>query len=391
MRAMFRMDKLLLLILLAAVFAPAFLSSSRISSITFGKPVGNTVLSNETAEGAWFRTGFIFDPSPTPTVHASCLTELPDGRLLAAWFGGTREGAGDVLIYQSTFDPRDQSWSEPGPLIGPKETQRDLGRYIRKVGNPVLFTDSRAKVWLFYVTVSLGGWSTSHISFITSEDAGRSWSPSRRLVTSPFLNISTMVKGAPFEWSDGAIGVPVYHECLGKFGELLRLSSEGRVLDKIRLTSGRHSIQPVIVPSDERNAIAFLRNCGHPSRAILTQFSLDAGQHWSPLQPLSLPNPNSAIAAVRLPDGSMVLAYNHTTSQRRNLSLASSRDEGRSWQRFYTLEDSTEESTEATKGSFSYPCIIRADDGTIHVAYTWNRTRIKHAMFNEEWVRAHSR
>ena len=39
-------------------------------------------------------------PKESPSVHASTIAESPQG-LVAAWFGGTREGANDVGIWVS--------------------------------------------------------------------------------------------------------------------------------------------------------------------------------------------------------------------------------------------------------------------------------------------------
>ena len=38
------------------------------------------------------RAEFLFESAPFPSVHASTIAETSEG-LLAAWFGGTREGA----------------------------------------------------------------------------------------------------------------------------------------------------------------------------------------------------------------------------------------------------------------------------------------------------------
>ena len=42
-------------------------------------------------------------PTAAPSAHAATLAELPDGRLAAAWFAGTREGAADVAVWFATL------------------------------------------------------------------------------------------------------------------------------------------------------------------------------------------------------------------------------------------------------------------------------------------------
>ena len=54
----------------------------------------------ESTTGSTLRTEFLFDSAPFPSVHASTLVETAEG-IVAAWFGGTREGDEDVGICMS--------------------------------------------------------------------------------------------------------------------------------------------------------------------------------------------------------------------------------------------------------------------------------------------------
>jgi len=220
---------------------------------------------------------------------------------------------------------------------------------------------------------------------MASEDEGETWGPPRRLVASPFFNISTLVKGAPLLFSDGATGLPVYHEFLGKFGELLRLDTAGHVIQKTRLSWGQSSLQPVIVPRSQAEAVGFMRYAGDPPNRILMIRTSDGGAHWSAPVKTALPNPNAAIAGVLLADGRLLLAFNNAGENREDLSLAISEDFGSTWRIARRLEGDPG-SPGAPVPEYSYPWIMQDGAGEIHVLYTWGRSRIKHVRFNRAWL-----
>ena len=329
-----------------------------------------------------FQEEFINPDSPLAMAHVASICELPDRRLAAAWYAGSREGARDVAICFATQAPGQSGWSKPRAIVTRETAAHDLNRGIKKVGNPVIFSDGAGKLWLLYVSITVGGWSGSSLNLTTSTDEGRSWAPSRRLTLSPFFNISELVKNRPVALLDGSWGVSIYHELAGKFPELLWLRETAGELcaTKIRIAGGRSGFQPSLVPLSTNAALAFLRDCS-PQRKISVARTDDDGLIWSSPQALDLPNSDSGLSALRLSDGRLVLAFNDSAIARENLRLAVSVDEGRTWTRIATL-------AEEAGAEFSYPFLIQTRDGAIHLVYTWKRKAIKHVVFNAAWLDA---
>ncbi|HUL91183.1 MAG TPA: sialidase family protein [Burkholderiales bacterium] len=323
--------------------------------------------------------------SSTQSVHSATAAELKDGKLRAFWYGGTREGAADVAIYTSVYSPKEQTWSPERPVMTRELAQRSLRRHVRKLGNPVAGRDRGGRLCLFFVSVSVGGWAGSAINLMVSEDEGETWGPPRRMIASPFFNISTLVKGVPLPLADGTIALPAYHEFLGKFGELLRVDADGRVIGKTRLSWGKSSLQPVIVPRSETDAVAFMRYAGDRPARILMVRTGDAGAHWSEPVKTALPNPDAAVGGVLLAGGPLLLAFNNAEENREDLSLALSADFGASWRLARSLEGESL-LPRAPVNEYSYPWIMQDRAGDVHVLYTWGRSRIKHAVFNRAWL-----
>jgi len=315
----------------------------------------------------------------TNEAHSASIA-ITDGKPVAVWYGGTEEGHRDVAIFSSSFD---RKWSSPLVIADRYSTEQALGRYIRKVGNPNLYSWPDGRLGLYYVSVSIGGWAASSINYMESIDQGVQWTSPIRLVTSPFLNISTLVRTKGLPLSDGGVQLPVYHEFMGKFSETLTLSSDLTVMDKVRISRGKYSLQPAITNLDESSAIGLLRYSGDPPGRVLSVFSEDSGAHWSTPVRTELPNPDSAVSIINLENGYLLLALNDLEDGRHRLSLAmGSADE---WTIVKVLEEETASNLDH-EYEYSYPSMTIDPDGFIHLVYTWNQRRIKHLRFNREWL-----
>ena len=138
-----------------------------------------------------YQMGFIPDSFAEYT-HAVSTTALDNGDLLATWYSGTREGGKDVNIYLARFDSTERRWLKKQVIMTRALSAQGLQRNIKKIGNPVISKAPNGRLWLFFVTVSIGGWAGSAINVMYSDDDSQSWSTPKRLVTTPFFNLSTL-------------------------------------------------------------------------------------------------------------------------------------------------------------------------------------------------------
>lgn len=316
-------------------------------------------------------------PEAAESAHAASLAQLPDGRLVAAWFAGSREGAADVAVWLSVLGKN--GWTTPKAVATRESTAGGTFAYVRKLGNPVLHAEG-SWLHLWYVSVALGGWAGSALEHSVSTDGGATWSPARKLQTSPLASISTLARMPPVALADGGLGLPVYHEFIAKHGEWLRFSATGQLLDKVRMPHERRVLQPAVAVLDEQRALALLRDAGAGPGQIRVASTADAGLSWVAGAALPLGNPNSSLALLRLASGRLLLAAN-PGSGRDALLLWLSSDEGQTWKEARTVEKADDGGAE-----FSYPALLLARDGRIHLAYTWRRQGIKHARFSEAWL-----
>lgn len=321
------------------------------------------------------RREFVYETAPFPSCHASTIVETAPGEFLAAWFGGADEGKPDVAIWGARRTAA--GWSAPFEMA--RET--NIATY-----NPVLYHTRDGVLWLSYkFGPSPQTWTGAMLS---SRDQGKTWSAVEHLPA----GLLGPIKNKPLVLKDGTIVSPTSVESFRSWACWVERSTDnGRtwtkhgpivgpppagagvagpasVPDSNAWRSTHGIIQPAIVPLKGGKLRMFVRATGDIGR-ICQADSTDGGRSWTAARPTSLPNPNSGIDAVGLRDGRIVLVYNHTPRGRSPLNVAVSGD-GENWNRFLALE--------TEPGEFSYPAVIQASDGAVHITYTWNRKKIRH-------------
>jgi alpha-L-rhamnosidase len=310
---------------------------------------------------------FIFERASFPESHAATIAETPEG-LVAAWFGGTKEGNKDVCIWTSHL--KNNQWTTPAKAAD--GVMNDTLRY--PCYNPVLFYAPNGELLLFYkIGPNVAGW-TGWLK--RSKDNGKTWSE-REALPDGFLG---PIKNKPV-LINGVLLCPSSKEKNGWKAHIEFTTDFGKTWSKTdAINDGKTSeaIQPSILSySDGRMQIL----CRSRNTTLNESWSSDGGKTWSAMMASALPNNNSGTDAVTLKDGRQLLVYNHLLPDaswvkgkgpRTPLNVAISKD-GKQWLAALVLEDSP-------ISQYSYPSVIQTKDGLVHIVYTWRREKIKHVV-----------
>lgn len=400
------------LVLLAAILFAFYLATQKQTIDTLQlihqQPVTNTL------QGDWQFTAA--SDLRSRMVHAASMVELPNGKLRGFWFAGSREGAKDISINTAVFDPSTGQWGEETVAITRDGLSQQWQHYVRKLGNAVPVIDDNGRLRLFVVAVTFGGWAASRIVALNSDDLGETWQFDTELKTSPFLNISTLAKTPALHYQDNLIGLPVYHEFLGKFGEILFIDPQNKLIDKSRIGYGRNVLQPLVLAGENNKLNAYLRP--HEKGFAYQSQSDDAGKTWQTVKKTPIENPGAALGGIALSDKHWLLANNCDNEERDVLCILESLDAGETWRNRWLIHDD-----EAVRGSnlnyadfraridaqiwqdsainpaelerslnekacrhgqycsfiFDYPYMLQSRNGDLHLLYTWNKVFIRHA------------
>lgn len=291
-----------------------------------------------------------------PSCHASTVEQVGDD-LLVAWFGGTQEAAEDVEIWCCRVTD--------GVASKPRRVSA-LDRV--PCWNPVLYAPPDGPVTLFYKQgKSPSDWKTM---VVTSADRGDTWSVPTELVPEDDSGGRGPVKNKPLLLPDGRLLAPASAErgqwyC---FIDCLHSGVWKKHFIPLPTENPPHVIQPTLWRDADGGAHAFMRsNRG----CVYRSDSADGGRTWCTAYPTALPNNNSGIDCVTLPDGRLFLVCNPIGKDwgaRTPLSLLVSTDNGETFAVLAELETG--------EGEFSYPAIIAGGDNRLCITYTWKRKDI---------------
>ena len=299
-----------------------------------------------------------------PECHASNVVKAADGTLMAVWFSGAKEGADDVVIRFASRDPQTREWTTPITVAD---------HHGVPCWNPVLVPARDGSTTLYYKASKLipdwqGFWRRT-------TDGGKTWTESRPLpkgFLGPIrcralpLDDGSLLFGSSTESSEPGNPWRVHFEILSNPAN----PSDAAGWKLVTPPPGEppfNAIQPSAIRLPDGHLLALART---REKIVAETTSADRGQTWSALRATPLPNPNSGLEAVVLPDGRVAAVLNHGTN-RRTLDAALRGPDG-SWSAPLLLDL-------VAKSEVSYPsALLDHEDGhdVLHVVYTRQRREI---------------
>ncbi|WP_169251099.1 sialidase family protein [Brevibacterium sp. 'Marine'] len=340
-------------------------------------------------------------PTDRRSNHAPSILALRDGSLLAAWFGGSDEGNGDIDILVSRFDADTGEWTASASVTHDE---------IRSDQNPGLFAAPDGTIWLVYtsqlsrqsgVPETFNLQHTSVVKVIRSADDGVSWSEPETL----FDHEGTFCR-QPIQILHNGTWAHTQWLCFdddsknGSDQPVVQLSADqGASWRQVEFPEAAGRVHPNIVELEPGHLVSLFRS--RFADWVYLSRSEDGGETWSAPEATEVPNNNAGLSAFRLPSGRLALVSNeHQVAtepgevvwpyERMRIVIAVSDDEGRTWPVRRVIEPGDGFSGEGNLRSNrrqEYPHGIVDADGLIHVVYAYSSRRaIRHVVFAEDWI-----
>jgi predicted neuraminidase len=364
--------------------------------------------------------------------HGSCIVECPNGDLIVCWFHGSGERtADDVLIRGARWVKKTGEWTDPFVMAdapGFPDT------------NCCMIIDPQDRLWLLWPTIQANTWQSALMKYKTSTNymspvgspewdvmkvmhvkPGDDFEEKVRAKTAAYVErLGTELSGRSLAWANNNYkqAADKLTRRIGWFTRahpyivddnkmLVGLYSDGFSFSLVAITEdwgdtwtfsdpivGGGNIQPSFARKKDGTLVTYMRDNGPAPKRVLVSESTDEGITWGTVYDhAQLANPGAGLELANLNDGDWICIYNDTERGRHSLAVSISDDEGQTWKwtRHLELE-------EPGNGSFHYPSIIQAEDGTLHASYSYfapNKDQgggegksIKYAHFNKDWVLA---
>jgi sialidase-1 len=292
---------------------------------------------------------------------------LKDGRLLLVytqWYDGTGSDHDPARLVAIHSDDEGASWSEPRVI------QENVGKM--NVMSASLVRTADDKILLTYIRIDTN--RLANLWAKESTDEGKTWS-SPRAISHGRAGVIYTVNSAAIRLRSGRVVLAAYGSPSSwqKDEHYLAYSyysdDEGVTWTK----SANHvdcplrgAMEPEIEQLADGRILMMIRT---QTTKLYQAHSDDQGKTWSPATPTTVTHPEAPVQLQRIPGSSdLLLLWNNAVvpgadhqGPRRPLTMAVSRDNGRTWENLRNIEHSQ-------SGSYSYATMAFLRNN-IHLAY----------------------
>jgi predicted neuraminidase len=334
-------------------------------------------------------------PTLYPSSHAANLVMLSNGDILCFWFSGSGEGHSNGIV-MSRLHKGSQRWSTPIEIDHQE---------ARSFQNPVAFQVPSGRIWLLHTTQVAGQWQTNaEVEYLTSDDEGRTWTKAKTLFSEP----GSFVRQPPILLDEKHWLLPMYYtpsrsitdDAASNYSVVKASSDGGNSWKEWKIPQSGGLVQPSIMKLPNGRFLGFFRS---RYADFVYKGASEDGCTWTVPAPTPLPNNNSSVQAALLKDGSLMIAFNNSssgtsrdkprTAARKPLSIALSTNGGETWPWVRDIETGTSDqenggrNTHNKSEEYSYPSVLQDAQGQINVAYTYRHETIKVVRFSEDWIK----
>lgn len=219
--------------------------------------------------------------------HSSSIVDLGE-KLMIVYFAGSKEGASDVKIMQHFIDKQTLDFSPQREILSAKTLSFMSQKFIKKLGNPVIFKDSKGDIHFFVVGVSLGGWATSRIYQLKFSSDLEHLEFKNELQLGLLANFSHLIRTPAIMLENGGFMLPIYHELARKYPLVAFFDNEANLTHTRRLNYLKNQLQPTIIALNESECLAFFRNHKAYKNTSFLQKCKNGGYTWDAPQTSNL-------------------------------------------------------------------------------------------------------